>query len=162
MQQSTLSAVTHHEFPIMIDSREASKLWTTWQQQHWCFQDTQKVARLQYLPGDKCASKQSMASWSLCCQWQAIATQQSSVRMGSLQLILLQKTDHPSKQDAIVNDLTHTEFLWPMLPLQLLANWCRLLHWHHCHYCVRCRRCRNHHCRLNFVGMQRSIKQIIE
>jgi hypothetical protein len=46
-----------------------------------------------------------------------------------------------------------------MLPLQLLANWCRLLHWHHCHYCVRCRRCGNCHGRLNFVGMlQRSIE----
>jgi hypothetical protein len=25
----------------------------------------------------------------------------------------MQKVDHPSKQDAIANDLTHNEILWP-------------------------------------------------
>jgi hypothetical protein len=33
--------------------------------------------------------------------------------MGSLQLILMQKTDHSSQRDAIVNDLTHKEILQP-------------------------------------------------
>jgi hypothetical protein len=31
--------------------------------------------------------------------------------MGSLQLILMQKKDHPCQQDAIVKDLTYKEFI---------------------------------------------------
>jgi hypothetical protein len=33
------------------------------------------------------------------------------------QLILMQKKDHPSQRDAIVNDLTHKEILRPDAPV---------------------------------------------
>jgi hypothetical protein len=36
--------------------------------------------------------------------------------MGSLQLILMQKKDHPCQQDAIVKDLTYKEILPPDAP----------------------------------------------
>jgi hypothetical protein len=48
------------------------------------------------------------------------------VRMGSLQLILMQKKDHLCQQDAIVKALTHKDFLRP----NAIAT-VRLIHCHH-------------------------------